>query len=115
MRSFQREIAEIRHNDKARAHRNRTITLSREEADRYDADLIHISKPVHVKALGNKIVNQDIFDVLDLLPEGFVDLLILDPPYNLTKTFTSKTFRKKTCFRRMIESGKYSYIKQLML
>jgi len=45
--------------------------------------------------LSNIIVNQDIFDVLGLLPDGFVDLLIVDPPYNLTKTFTSTTFRKK--------------------
>ncbi|MGB2866355.1 MAG: site-specific DNA-methyltransferase [Sedimentisphaerales bacterium] len=82
--------------NKVRAHRNRTITLSRAEADRYGKDLIHISKPARLDALSNKIVNQDIFDVLGLLPEGFVDLLILDPPYNLTKTFTSTTFRKKS-------------------
>jgi site-specific DNA-methyltransferase (adenine-specific) len=31
-----------------------------------------------------------------LLPEGFVDLLILDPPYNLTKSFSSTTFRKRS-------------------
>jgi len=82
--------------NKVRAHRNRTITLSRAETARYGKDLIHISKPARMGALGNKIVNQDIFDVLDLLPDGFVDLLILDPPYNLTKTFTSTTFRKKS-------------------
>ncbi len=50
-------------------------------------------------ALSNKIVNQDIFDVLGFLPEDFVDLLILDPPYNLTKTFTSTTFRKRSIAR----------------
>lgn len=82
--------------NKVRAHRNRTITLSRDETDRYSKDLIHISKPVQMDTLGNKIVNQDIFDVLGLLPDGFVDLLIVDPPYNLTKTFTSTTFRKKS-------------------
>ena len=82
--------------NKVRAHRNRTIALSRAETDRYSKDLIRISKPVKIDALGNKIVNQDIFDILGLLPEGFVDLLILDPPYNLTKTFTSTTFRKKS-------------------
>ena len=82
--------------NKVRAHRNRTITLSRAETDHYGKDLIRISKPVNIDALGNKIVNQDIFDILGLLPEGFVDLLILDPPYNLTKTFTSTTFRKKS-------------------
>jgi len=82
--------------NKVRAHRNRTITLSRAEKDRYSKDLIRISKPVRMDDLSNKIVNQDIFDVLGLLPDGFVDLLILDPPYNLTKTFTSTTFRKKS-------------------
>jgi len=82
--------------NKVRAHRNRTITLSRAETDRYSKDLIHISKPAEIDTLGNKIVNQDIFDVLAFLPEDFVDLLILDPPYNLTKTFTSTTFRKRS-------------------
>jgi site-specific DNA-methyltransferase (adenine-specific) len=82
--------------NKVRAHRNRTITLSRAEANRYSKDLIHISKPVQIDALDSKIVNQNIFDVLGLLPKGFADLLILDPPYNLTKTFTSTTFRKKS-------------------
>lgn len=82
--------------NKVRAHRNRTITLSQAETDGYGKDLIHISQPARLDALSNKIVNQDIFDVLGFLPEGFVDLLILDPPYNLTKTFTSTTFRKKS-------------------
>ena len=82
--------------NKVRAHRNRTITLSRAETARYGKDLIQISKPARIDALGDTILNQDIFDVLDLLPDGFVDLLILDPPYNLTKTFTSTAFRKKS-------------------
>jgi site-specific DNA-methyltransferase (adenine-specific) len=82
--------------NKVQANRNRTITLCRGETDQYGKDLIHISKPVHVDILSNKIVNQDIFDVLGFLPESFVDLLILDPPYNLTKAFTSTTFRKKS-------------------
>ena len=82
--------------NKVRANRNRTITLSRAETDRYVKDLIRISKPARTDSLSNKIVNQDIFNVLGFLPTGFVDLLILDPPYNLTKTFTSTTFRKKS-------------------
>ena len=82
--------------NKVRANRNRTITLSQTEKARYGEDLIHISKPARMDALNNKIVNQDIFDILGLLPKGFVDLLILDPPYNLNKTFSSTTFRKKS-------------------
>jgi site-specific DNA-methyltransferase (adenine-specific) len=82
--------------NKVRAKRNRTVTLSRAETARYGKDLNYISKPAEVSALSNKILNQDIFEILDLLPESFVDLLILDPPYNITKTFSSTTFRRKS-------------------
>ncbi len=82
--------------NKVRAQRNRTITLSRAEAEQYSKDLLRISKPASVNTLENKIINQDTFEVLSFLPEGFVDLLILDPPYNLTKTFNTNTFRKKS-------------------
>jgi site-specific DNA-methyltransferase (adenine-specific) len=64
--------------------------------EQYSGDLLRISKPASVNTLKNKIVNQDTFEVLSFLPEGFVDLLILDPPYNLTKTFNTNTFRKKS-------------------
>jgi len=49
-----------------------------------------------MSAVSNRIVNQDIFDVIPLLPDGFADLLILDPPYNLTKSFASRAFRKRS-------------------
>jgi len=80
--------------NKIRAQRNRTITLSQTEKEHYSKDLIRISKPVNVKTIRDKIVNQDIFEIVDLLPKNFVDLLILDPPYNLNKTFKSTSFRK---------------------
>jgi DNA modification methylase len=80
--------------NKVRAPRNRTITLSRADAHLYGKELIRISEYAGVEAVRNKILNQDIFDVVTLLPKGFVDLLILDPPYNLNKTFTSVAFRK---------------------
>ncbi len=82
--------------NKVRAQRNRTITLSRTETKLYSKEVIQISQPSSVNILENKIVNQDTFEVLDYLPESFVDLLILDPPYNLTKTFNSNTFKKKS-------------------
>ncbi len=82
--------------NKVRAHRNRTITLSQAEAERYHKDLIRISKPANINTITNKIVNQNTFEALGFLPESFVDLLLLDPPYNLTKTFSSTTFRKKS-------------------
>ena len=81
--------------DKVRAHRNRTITLTKAERAHYDKNLIRISKPAAIRAIENKIVNNDIFEILDFLPGKFADLLILDPPYNLNKTFRSSSFKKK--------------------
>jgi len=82
--------------NKHRAIRNRTITLSPAETDRYSKDLIPISGPVDTNFVCDRILNEDILRLLAFLPEGFADLLILDPPYNLNKTFTSTTFRKKS-------------------
>ena len=82
--------------NKVRAQRNRTITLSQAEMQLYRKDLIRISEPAAVNTIENKIINQDTFKILGLLPDNFVDLLLLDPPYNLTKTFNSTTFRKKS-------------------
>ncbi|MBC8218843.1 MAG: site-specific DNA-methyltransferase [Planctomycetes bacterium] len=81
--------------EKARAGRNRTITLTDRERDYYSGDITRISKSADVAAVENKLVNQDTFEVLGLLPHNFTDLLILDPPYNLTKTFESATFRRR--------------------
>lgn len=92
--------------NKARAKRNQTITLSSAEEERYSKDLIRLTKPSAKNVLTDKVVNQDIFEVIPLLPNGFVDLLILDPPYNLNKTFESTAFTKKslTEYGRWLES-----------
>ena len=82
--------------NKTRADRNRTITLSEAERHRYSVDLAQICEPAEIDTIENRIVNQDIYQVLDSLPNSFADLLILDPPYNLNKTFNSTTFRKKS-------------------
>ena len=82
--------------NKVRAPRNRTIILNSGVRKLYSQEIVQISKPVGKGAIENKIVNQDVFEILDFLPKNFVDLLILDPPYNLTKTFNSTAFKKKS-------------------
>jgi site-specific DNA-methyltransferase (adenine-specific) len=43
----------------------------------------------------NRVLHQDVFSALPHLPNSFVDLLILDPPYNLAKDFNGRTFQKQ--------------------
>lgn len=79
---------------KIRAPRNRTITLTEKEKEFYAGDLVKIAEPVQVSVITNRIANQDIFQAAEFLPEFFADLLVLDPPYNLNKTFNSSAFKK---------------------
>ncbi len=77
-----------------RAPRNRTITLSNKERENYRPKLSKIDSPVSVEQILNKVINQDIFEVVDFLPSKFVDLLFVDPPYNLAKTFNTRSFKR---------------------
>ncbi len=77
-----------------RAPRNRTITLSDKDRGNYRRKLLKVDSPVSLGQILNKVINQDIFEVVDLLPLKFVDLLFIDPPYNLTKTFNSRSFKQ---------------------
>jgi site-specific DNA-methyltransferase (adenine-specific) len=81
--------------DKERAPRNRTITLNGEEKVKYKQRLLRLDKPVSLQEVINRTINQDIFQIMNFLPKQSVDLLFIDPPYNLNKTFNSNSFKKK--------------------
>lgn len=79
---------------KIRAPLNRTIDISPKELLKYKKKLLYIDKPVDPGSITNKIINQDLFNVLEFLPKAFVDLLFIDPPYNLRKNFNSSSFKE---------------------
>ncbi len=79
-----------------RAPYNRTIHLSDEERTIYGGNLHTLAGPVAPEAILNTTINQDLFTVLDYLPPAFADVLFLDPPYNLTKTFNATQFRERS-------------------
>jgi len=82
--------------EKNRAPRNRTLTLTESEKSKLSEKIITLQDKVDLSQLKNKTINQDLFTVLDYLPESFVDLLFVDPPYNLNKTFNSNSFKEMT-------------------
>jgi len=81
-------------NGKIRAPLNRTIDISPAEIKKYKKNLINLTGPVVLDAIKNKIINQDLFEVLEYLPLSFIDLLFIDPPYNLHKKFNSSSFKE---------------------
>ncbi len=69
------------------------MILSESDFLHYGSRLIRIESPVSEKFLENKTAKQDIFEIIPFLPSNFVDLLFLDPPYNLDKNFNAVSFK----------------------
>lgn len=79
-----------------KAERNKTIEMTVKEGKEYLAKCIHVSQKKELADILDKTIIGDTFSVLPLLPTKFVDLLIVDPPYNLDKDFHGKKFKKTT-------------------
>lgn len=77
------------------APRNRTLTLSDEEQARYLEYCVRLSQSVALDAVRDTVIHQEMQEAIGFLPSQSVDLLVLDPPYNLTKRYDGETFRKQ--------------------
>ncbi|MBQ7905105.1 MAG: site-specific DNA-methyltransferase [Spirochaetaceae bacterium] len=81
---------------KERASNNRTLTLNSEEIDFLKANLVTSKNINETKDLINKTLNGDVIEMLKFLPDNFADLIIIDPPYNLTKNFNGMKFNSRS-------------------
>lgn len=78
---------------KQRAGRNKTITVSEDEY-RALAERVLTIPPTDDAQWENAIVNADLLEIIDLIPDNIADLIIVDPPYNLSKDFNGLSFSK---------------------
>lgn len=78
---------------KQRAGRNKTITVSDDEY-RALAERVLTIPPTDDGQWENAIVNADLLKIIDLIPDNIADLIIVDPPYNLSKDFNGLSFTK---------------------
>ena len=90
---------------KEKAPRNQTLTLAEEEIPILKKELLKIedfSDPlephpcIQLEKILDKTINGDLLKVLPFLPDEFADLIIIDPPYNLTKNFGGKVFNARS-------------------
>lgn len=77
-----------------KSKRNKTIDISVEEGVKYLSRCISINTPTTLEQIIDKTILGDAFKVLTLLPPKSVDLLLVDPPYNLDKDFHGNKFKK---------------------
>ncbi len=87
----------IEHDDaksgKKRAPRNRTLEVHEAEAKKLRPRLLSVEGLKSESILGRTVLG-DCFRAFEILPRSTVDLLVLDPPYNLNKKFGESTYSR---------------------
>jgi site-specific DNA-methyltransferase (adenine-specific) len=73
--------------------RNRTLRLSDDDRESLRPALGQLAGPLPLEGLRNRIFCQSLESALPHFPPACVDLLFLDPPYNLDKNFAGAHFR----------------------
>lgn len=79
--------------EKTRAKNNRTTFIEKDETEKYRKRVLSVDE------MNNNFLNKTIHGQLEAvakkLPKEFVDLLFIDPPYNLNKDFGNNKFRAR--------------------
>lgn len=75
-----------------KGERNRTLAISDDERVALKEDITTLDQISSGFSFDNKTVQADLFDVLPLVPDDYADLVIIDPPYNLSKDFNGTKF-----------------------
>lgn len=99
--SVHREYYKLKKTDslmkkKERAANNRTLTLEPEEVEGLKNRLLTESNISAETDIVNRTLNGDILQMLEFVPDGFADLIIIDPPYNLSKNFNGMKFASRS-------------------
>ena len=82
--------------EKKRAKNNRTLTLNSEEIDGLRSRLLTKENIHSASEITNRTINGDLLEMLEFVPDGFADLIIIDPPYNLSKNFNGMKFSRRS-------------------
>ena len=75
----------------ARATRNRTLQISEAEKPLLRKRLL-LPKSISGSNFIDRTIHGNLLETLQKLPDEFADLIIIDPPYNLSKDFGSMKF-----------------------
>lgn len=81
---------------KQRAGNNRTLSLANEEIEPLRQKLLTEKNITPNTDVINKTLNGDILRMLKYIPDEFADLIIIDPPYNLSKNFNGMKFNSRS-------------------
>jgi site-specific DNA-methyltransferase (adenine-specific) len=80
--------------EKIRAARNQTLILTESESHDLSAKLlIPQQQAFNLTDIIDKTILGNLFETIELIPKGIADLIVIDPPYNLSKDFNGFKFK----------------------
>lgn len=79
-----------------KSDKNKTIDFDLEKGQAYAAKALKSLQGLDFNDLINKSILGDSLSVLDSIPDKTMDLIIVDPPYNLSKNYHGNTFSQKS-------------------
>lgn len=85
---------------KPKAANNRTLTVSESEMPELRKMITEFPSISSTDDFFDRLIHGDIMDVIDRIPDGIADLIIIDPPYNLSKDYNGLKFnaRKESAY-----------------
>ena len=106
---------------KNRAKNNRTLTLSEEEINQFSCNIVSVQNlkdnflQNNNDFISNKTIHGELLEALLYIPNEFADLIIIDPPYNLSKNFNGYKFQARSNeeFEIYLESWFSEVVKKL--
>ena len=81
---------------KERAVNNRTLMLEPQEIEGLRSLLLTEKNISEETDIVNRTLNGDILKMIEFVPDNFADLIIIDPPYNLSKNFNGMKFASRS-------------------
>lgn len=77
-----------------KSSKNKTIDFTEEEGQKYIQRCIRQNDINGIESVINKTILGDSFAILKMIPSESVDLIVVDPPYNLSKNYHGNKFNK---------------------
>lgn len=81
---------------KPRAGRNRTVTVCNDEIAKLSPFITGEAEVASGFDFSDKMINADLLNIIDYIPDGIASLIIIDPPYNLSKDFGNVKFKSSS-------------------
>lgn len=79
------------------AQNNRTLTLTEADREQLLPQLLTLDAwRSSDHDITDRVICADLFETIESVPDGCASLIVIDPPYNLTKRYGTQTFAART-------------------